>query len=598
MSLEDNLNSEHDDLFSPENIKKCLERLRRKDEEMAKVTEYDSRFSDIDVRSLKERGVHPYYANQFSKLRGFEIADLFESSYESWVRNNINIINNYPNAFSGIDIENALHFRVHPEDINVYLKNRQIKDVPFENAALIAFIGNGILFDVALNFWEHLPNKDRTVSKFNNTKRIDQPQQRCSFGLAQAISNIIKVGGNLEKALEYDPKYNAGEIAYMLCAGVSPALAEEYQQVFEKNKNNKALFNLSDNNTKRFHGYGLLFFAKTGLTPQVLEKSFKKSEDFNITLELLFSYFNSFTDGLFFNTDWTKHYPESFIAQTKIVGSGANALVFLDKKNERILKFDYRVISEYKLLRKILNSNPNGVFNVVNVKEKIVRDEPIFERPDNPLEEAYKKGNRTETYARLFEYAHMELEYIKGDSLENILKKKGILSADKVLKYSADILNGLYEMRQAGIWYHRDIRPANIMIDEEKDRAVIIDLGIATTDKNALPQGNTRFGAPDCDKDFLANDLISLGQMAYDMYVGKHLFAESESMTRTFSDIKEEIRDYRNRVYTCQADKTLVDYLRKVDQTVADPRVANLVKACLVADNNDHDIIRSMLRVG
>ncbi len=77
------------------------------------------------------------------------------------------------------------------------------------------------------------------------------------------------------------------------------------------------------------------------------------------------------------------------------------------------------------------------------------------------------------------------------------------------------------------------------MVDETKDRAVIIDLGIATTDPLAPPKNNRRYGGP--------NDLVSLGQIMYKMATGKHLFAKSKSMEKTV--YAEQLKDHRDWVY-------------------------------------------------
>src|SRR3989338_11183576 len=65
------------------------------------------------------------------------------------------------------------------------------------------------------------------------------------------------------------------------------------------------------------------------------------------------------------------------------------------------------------------------------------------------------------------------IEYIQGRSLQQIIREAGCLPAEQSFHYAKGIFNGLIELREAGILHHRDIRPANIMIDEERDRAVI-----------------------------------------------------------------------------------------------------------------------------
>jgi hypothetical protein len=166
-----------------------------------------------------------------------------------------------------------------------------------------------------------------------------------------------------------------------------------------------------------------------------------------------------------------------------------------------------------------------------------------------------------------------------GDSLKTIMGKK-LLSLDKTYHYSLEIFNGLQELRQAGIYQHRDIRPANIMVDEEKERAIIIDLGIATTDPLDLPKDNRRYGGP--------NDLVSLGQVMYKMATGEHIFAESESMERTI--YADKLKDHRDWIY--EEDKRLGPYLRIVNETVTDDKVADLIKLCLTAKGTEEDYQR------
>lgn len=69
--------------------------------------------------------------------------------------------------------------------------------------------------------------------------------------------------------------------------------------------------------------------------------------------------------------------------------------------------------------------------------------------------------------------AYYVMDYIEGQSLEN----KGILSEAAALKYINQIARALKYIHDKGI-LHLDIKPANIMIDQE-DNAVLIDFGIS-----------------------------------------------------------------------------------------------------------------------
>ncbi len=172
----------------------------------------------------------------------------------------------------------------------------------------------------------------------------------------------------------------------------------------------------------------------------------------------------------------------------------------------------------------------------------------------------------------------INLEYIAGKTLEKVLEEERI-SSEKIIHYADGIFNGLLELRQAGIYHHRDIRPANIMLREEDDQAVILDLGIATKDKDALPKDNKRFGGP--------NDLVSLGQVIYSMVTGKHLFTDSDSMQVT--KIKRSIADEREKVYADVSRKSLDGYLLKVGKDISDDKIKSLAEICLKAKGTDED---------
>ena len=121
------------------------------------------------------------------------------------------------------------------------------------------------------------------------------------------------------------------------------------------------------------------------------------------------------------------------------------------------------------------------------------------------------------------------------------------------------------------------------MINEEQDRAVIIDLGIATTDKNALTKDNRRFGSSSGRR---ANDLNSLGQVVYKMATGEHIFAESKSMERT--TYADKLRDHRDWIYE-RPEERLPPYLRKVEETVKDNGLCGIINFCLTSEGADED---------
>ena len=244
---------------------------------------------------------------------------------------------------------------------------------------------------------------------------------------------------------------------------------------------------------------------------------------------------------------------KKMLQRYNFLGAGAYSLVVLDNHTSSAYKFSRTGKKEVELLYQL---------SALLCQENTIRIKKVVEFGEVNI---------------------IELEYILGKSLYQLLCEEKQFSLEKTVRYSSGILNGLLELRQAGIWHHRDIRPANIMIDEEKDRAVIIDLGIATTDKNALAEDNRRFGSPSGRR---ANDLTSLGQVVYKMATGEHIFAESKSMERT--TYADKLSDQRDWIYERPEERLLL-YLRRVEEIVKDRGLCELVKFCLASEGADED---------
>src|SRR5699024_10216321 len=61
---------------------------------------------------------------------------------------------------------------------------------------------------------------------------------------------------------------------------------------------------------------------------------------------------------------------------------------------------------------------------------------------------------------------YIVMEYIKGNTLKDIIKEKGKINVDTTLNYSIQIAEALQHAHNNQI-VHRDIKPHNIMITEE-----------------------------------------------------------------------------------------------------------------------------------
>ncbi len=416
-------------------------------------------------------------------------------------------------------------------------------------------------------------------------------------------------------AEEYSSRFNGGEIAYLWDMGYTPEVANHFSHDFNgveiaiiltqnavsgrsgelmksfcpENISARGHFSFSDSEYNLLSIWGiphakiptkkqkeLAYVIRTALVKLSiwgLEDQARKPNNRRILNQLIARLSISpedllLTGPLFPKENFSKtpgEITKELVVDTKkmlqrynFLGTGAHSLVVLDNHSSSVYKFTRGGREETRLLYKLAG---------LPIQNNTIRIKRVVEFGQVDV---------------LGKVDILELEYIYGKSLHQRLEEE-IFTKEKTREYSSGIFNGLLELRQAGIWHHRDIRPANIMIDEEKDRAVIIDLGIAITDKDALAKDNRRFGSPSGRR---ANDLTSLGQVVYKMATGEHIFAESKSMERT--TYADKFRDHRDWIYE-RPEERLPPYLRRVEETVKDRDLCEIVKFCLASEGTEEE---------
>jgi eukaryotic-like serine/threonine-protein kinase len=125
---------------------------------------------------------------------------------------------------------------------------------------------------------------------------------------------------------------------------------------------------------------------------------------------------------------------------------------------------------------------------------------------------------------------YIAMEYIEGESLSEIIKQRRNLPlADKV-SYLEQVCAGLAFAHKAGI-VHRDVKPANIMIDGE-GVVRILDFGIARIEGSAMTQDGTMMGSLNymSPEQMLGkpvdqrSDIFSVGSVAYELLCYQQAF--------------------------------------------------------------------------
>jgi serine/threonine protein kinase len=117
------------------------------------------------------------------------------------------------------------------------------------------------------------------------------------------------------------------------------------------------------------------------------------------------------------------------------------------------------------------------------------------------------------------------MEYVPGETLENIIEMRGPLDLTRALDFTCQICNAVDHAHRQGV-IHRDLRPANVLVGEH-DMLKVADFGTSRFLEIAA-HGTTVIGSPPYmapeqfhGKAVFASDLYSLGVTMYQMLTGQ-----------------------------------------------------------------------------
>ncbi|MEU5095740.1 protein kinase [Streptomyces sp. NPDC020996] len=95
------------------------------------------------------------------------------------------------------------------------------------------------------------------------------------------------------------------------------------------------------------------------------------------------------------------------------------------------------------------------------------------------------------------ERPYLVMELIDGGSLADRISARGPLDAAEVARIGADLLSALRTAHEAGV-LHRDVKPANVLLESGTDRVVLTDFGIAqVAGATTLTETGSFVGSPE-----------------------------------------------------------------------------------------------------
>src|SRR5262245_10674625 len=133
---------------------------------------------------------------------------------------------------------------------------------------------------------------------------------------------------------------------------------------------------------------------------------------------------------------------------------------------------------------------------------------------------------------------YIVMQFVAGESLQDRLDRAGPLQLHEVLRIGTQAATGLAAAHAQGL-VHRDVKPANILLENGVERVKLTDFGLArAADDASLTQSGTVAGTPAFMSPEQAegkpidhrSDLFSLGSVLYAMCAGRPPFRAATSM--------------------------------------------------------------------
>jgi eukaryotic-like serine/threonine-protein kinase len=151
-------------------------------------------------------------------------------------------------------------------------------------------------------------------------------------------------------------------------------------------------------------------------------------------------------------------------------------------------------------------------------------------------------------------HPYIVFEHVRGETLKDRIRHEGPLPVAEAVAYAIEIGRALQVAHERGL-VHRDVKPQNVLLDEE-GRAKVTDFGIALgLESNQLTAAGKVIGTTDYVSPEQAqghevsgqSDVYSLGIVLYEMLVGEVPFSGESHVSVAMKHVREGLPDVQQR---------------------------------------------------
>lgn len=137
---------------------------------------------------------------------------------------------------------------------------------------------------------------------------------------------------------------------------------------------------------------------------------------------------------------------------------------------------------------------------------------------------------------------YIVMDYVAGPSLAQVVKEQGAQPPERVQDWLRQAAEALAYAHGQGV-LHRDVKPANLLLETARDRLFVSDFGLARAAEASggssvqseahLLTGTAAYRAPEVHRTghSVASDLYSLGVVGYELLAGRRPFLDDDPLS-------------------------------------------------------------------